>query len=243
MLGRQLLQAFEEPVLRGHAAHVTRHGLHDDASNVATLCPKDTGQGVEIIECEGYRVARIVDGDTGACRDAECRGAAARFDQEAVGVAVVAASELDDLVPSRRAPGKADGAHGRLRAGVDHADHLDGWHRFDDHVSQRDFEVRRGTVARASLHGVLEGGYNARVGVAYDHRAPACDVVDVGVAVGVEDAAALGPGDKAGLAPDGLEGPNGAVHSTRDQFPGLGEKPSGGFGRQAHRGILRDTCL
>ena len=65
----------------------------------------------------------------GAVGHAERRGAGAGRDEQAIDVAVVAAGELDDDVAAGEAAGQADGAHRRLGAGADHADHLDRRHR------------------------------------------------------------------------------------------------------------------
>jgi hypothetical protein len=47
------------------------------------------------------------------------------FDQQAVGMAVVTAGELDDFVAAGKSPRQTDGAHAGFRAGTDqpHAIH------------------------------------------------------------------------------------------------------------------------
>ena len=52
------------------------------------------------------------------------------------------------------------------------------------------------------------------MGVAEDHRAPGADVVDVAVAVEVEEIRPLGPVDEDRLAADAAEGPGRAVHAA-----------------------------
>ena len=51
-------------------------------------------------------------------------GARSGGNQEGVGVAVIAAAELHDLVATGSAAGQADGAHGGFGAGVHQAQHL-----------------------------------------------------------------------------------------------------------------------
>ena len=50
--------------------------------------------------------------------------AGAGLHQQRIGVAVVTALELDDLVAAGKAARQTDGGHGRLGAGADHAHHI-----------------------------------------------------------------------------------------------------------------------
>ena len=57
---------------------------------------------------------------------AEGGSAGTRLDEEGVGVAVIAADELDDLVPSREPPREPDGRHGGLGPRVHQAQLVNG---------------------------------------------------------------------------------------------------------------------
>ena len=61
-------------------------------------------------------------------------------------------------------------------------------------------------------------------GVAEDVRAPGADVVDVGLAIDVLDAAALGAADEERLAADVAEGADRGVDAAGDQGLGLGKE-------------------
>ena len=65
------------------------------------------------------------------------------------------------------------------------------------------------------------------VGVAQDHGAPGADVVDVAVAVGVEDIGPGGAGEEDRVAADAAEGPHRGVHAPGDVALGGGEEVVG----------------
>jgi hypothetical protein len=111
--------------------------------------------------------------------------AGAGLDQQAVGMAVVAALELDQHVAAGVAAGQADGAHRRLGAGRNQAHHVHRRHQFAQQVGDLDFLLGRRAEGEAIDDGGLDGGDHLRVGVAEDHRAPGADVVGVPLAVGV----------------------------------------------------------
>ena len=66
----------------------------------------------------------------------------AGFDQQRVGVAVIAAGELDHDVASGEAARETNRRHGRLGAGVDHAHLLDARHHRFDFLRHRHFDLR-----------------------------------------------------------------------------------------------------
>ena len=104
----------------------------------------------------GHRAGR----DADRARQAEHGHAAAPAGQQAVGVAVVAAVELDHPVAAGRAAGQAHRAHGRLGARGDQPHLLAAGHPFADGLGQQDLArgrraerraARRGRVATASV--------------------------------------------------------------------------------------------
>ena len=80
--------------------------------------------------------------------------------------------------------------------------------------------AERQAVGRDPLHGVDDGG----VGVAEDHRPPRAHQVDVAVAVGVGQPAALGRGDEPRGAADRGERPHRRVHPAGDDGARVGEQ-------------------
>ena len=89
-------------------------------------------------------------GDAGARRDSLRREPRPGLGEEAVGVAVVGAGELDDRVAAGGGAGEADGAHRRLGAGVDDAHHLDRGEAVANLGGELDLALGRGAVAGAA---------------------------------------------------------------------------------------------
>ena len=96
----------------------------------------------------------------------QCAGAG--FDQQTVGVAVVAAGELDDLVAVGERPGQPDGAHAGLGAGADQPDRLHRWQRATDDLGQFDFLFHGRTEAGAALGSLLQDFNHRGMGVPQD---------------------------------------------------------------------------
>src|SRR5690606_16807183 len=155
---------------------------------------------------------------------AEGERAAAGLDQEAVAMAVVAALELDDP----RAPGGAarepDGGERGLGARIHHAHHLHGRHQPRDRLGHLHFQrvgyAEAEPVAGHALHGVE----HRRVVVAGDHRALGTDVVDVAVAIHVEQERPLRPLREERLAADRAERAYRRVHPSGHQRLGAFEQ-------------------
>src|SRR5204862_342169 len=97
-------------------------------------------------------------------------------------------------------------------------------HELEDLFGQLDLALggraEREAVERGLLHRLQHGG----VAVAEDHRAPGADVVDVALALGVDDGRALGAGDEARRAADGAEGAHRGVDAARYDLLGALEK-------------------
>ena len=142
------------------------------------------------------------------------RRAAGRH-QQAVDVAVIVAGELDDHVAAGEAAGQADRAHRGLGAGVDQPDLLDRRHGLDDQLGQFAFGLGRGAEAGAAARAAASSAATtAGWRVAQDHRPPRADVVDVAIAVDVEQIGPLAALEEDRLAADAAEGPGRAVDAA-----------------------------
>ena len=157
------------------------------------------------------------------------QGGGAGSHQQAVAVAVVAAFELDDLVPASGPPGQPDGGHHRLGAGVDHTHHLNA--RYQLHHELGNFHLPRGggTEGQSVPDGLLHRLPDHGVVMSQNHGAPGAHIVQIVPAIHVVDMAALGPLDEAGRQSHRAVGPDGGIHAA-------GQHPAGG-GKQLLRSI------
>ena len=219
---------------RENEAGVGGVGLDDDGGDLLAASRRGRrALGVVVGEDDGVR--REVCGHAGGVGLAvgECAGAGG--DEQRIDVAVVAAVELDDEVAFGEAAGEADGGHGGLGAGVAHADLFDGGHPVGDGAAistSKGFGMPKEMPSLATSWMVLVMTVG---GVAEDVRAPGADVVDVGLAIDVLDAAALGAADEERFAADVAEGADGRVDAAGDEGLGSGEELAGKAGRCAWR--------
>ena len=145
--------------------------------------------------------------------------------QQRVDVAVVAAGELQHAVAAGARAGQAEGAHRRLGAATRRSaaaprSGYDALHARSRGRSRPAWARR--TTCRAP-HRLAHRRDDGRVRVAEDHRPPRADVVDVAVAVGVDDLGALGLDDEQRvLAPDRAHRPHRRVDPAGDVPHGLG---------------------
>src|SRR5690606_26596492 len=110
---------------------------------------------------------------------------------QAVGMAVIAAFELDDAGAPRIAARKADRRHGGFCARADEAYLIHGGDALDDRFGDLDLRFGGGAERQPVLCGFLYGFDDLGVGVSEDGGAPGADVVDVARAFGVPDVGAL----------------------------------------------------
>ena len=155
------------------------------------------------------------------------QGSGPGADQQAIGVAVVVAGELDDLVAPGEGPGQPNGAHAGLGARVDQPQRLNAGYCASDEPRQFHFLFHRSSKAGPTPGSSFKNSYDCRVGVAQHQRTPGAEVVDVLVSVYVHDTGAASGGDERRRAGDGAEGPYRAVHATGHEALGFGEQ---GFG-------------
>jgi hypothetical protein len=138
-------------------------------------------------------------------RYAEGLRPAAGLDQEAVGVAVVIALELDETLASGGRARQPERAHRRLGARIDHAYPLQRRHELADPLGHGHLAGTRRAEAQSVGDGPLHRLDDVRMGVAADHRPPGTDVVDITLAVDIENARALGAIEEQRLTADAGE--------------------------------------
>ena len=112
---------------------------------------------VEVVVGDDDRVGGHAGGHARRRRDAERREPGAGARQEGVGVAVVAAVELDHTVAASERPREPDRRHRRLGARRDEPDALDRRHRVDDLGRQLDLALGRSAEGRPVERGLAHG--------------------------------------------------------------------------------------
>src|SRR5690606_12241865 len=135
--------------------------------------------GGEIVEFQRQGVRDELRRHTRGAGVAERQQAGAGFDQQAVGVTVVAALEVDDLGAAGGAASQADGRHGGFGAGADEANFFQGRQAFDQGFGQLDFSAGGGAERQSAEGGFTHGLDDFGVRVAEDGGAPGADIVDV----------------------------------------------------------------
>ena len=191
------------------------------------MLAEDLAHGLKVVVGGQQGVGHHGGGHTGGAGDGEGGKAGTGGGQEGVGMAVVAAHELEHLVAAGDAAGQAQGAHGGFGAGVDHAHHFQAGHVGHHFFGQGDFVGAGSAVAGAATGGLTHGGGDGGVIVAQDHGAPGEDEVDVLAAVHVDDVAAVGFGDEKGQAVHVVAGAHGAVDPAGDELAGFVKKRAG----------------
>ena len=175
-----------EKLLRRHdQPHVADHRFHDDGGDGVATRAKRGLELLRIVVFEHDRVLRRAGRHAGGIRHAERGGRRPCGHQQTVGMAVVVAGELDQLVAAGESPRQSHGAHRRLGAGAHHPHLLDARYGVDDQLGQPALRFGGRAVAGARLERCLDRGNHSRVPMAEDHRPPRADVVEVGVAVDV----------------------------------------------------------
>ncbi len=218
--GGHFAQACEVAGVGWDGAGVADYGLDDDAGDVVRAGGEDGGDGVEIVEGQGESVHRGFGGNSGGAWDAQGCDSAACFDEHGVGVAVIAALELDDEVAAGESAGEADGGHAGFGAGGDEAEFCNRGETVGDEIGEVGFGGDGGSEAGAFGGGLLDGFDDGREGVAEDHGTPGAEEVEVAVAVFVEEICAFGVGEEGWISAYGAEGADWRVDSAGEEFFG-----------------------
>ena len=130
-------------------------------------------------------------GHAGGIGDAQRGHAGAGFDQQRIDVAVIAAFEFDGEIAAGESARHAQSAHGGFGAGVDQAHHFHGRNDLRDQLGQFDFVPGGRAEAGAGFENLAQRVDHRRRAMAQEQRPPGADVIDIGIAVDVEDARAF----------------------------------------------------
>ena len=164
-------------------------------------------------------------------------------DEEGIGMAVVAALELDDLISPREATCQTDGTHRRLRPRVHHAHTLyRGEELRANKLCHLDLTGITSPVARTLLQLTADSLLDGRVSVPEEQGPPGADVVDVFIAIDVKDVGALAVIDIEGGEAYRAEGTHRAIDSAGDVSGGALEERSRCIGSSHTHIYYRCRC-
>ena len=219
----QLSQPLQKSRGRAYHTHVGSHRLYNDAGHLFRPGVKQGLHAGQIVKLGGEGVLDDILRHSGAAGMSSRQSGGPGGHQQTVTVSVIAALELDNLVPTGGAPGQPDGGHHSLGTGVDHAHHFNARHQLHHELGNLHLPgsrcAERQSVPDSFLHRLPDHG----VVMAQNHGAPGADVVQIIPAVHIIDVAALGSLDKAGRQPHGTVGPDGGIHAA-GQYPAGGSK-------------------
>src|SRR5690349_20894396 len=148
-------------------------------------------------------------------------------------MAVIAAFEFDDEVAIREPARHADGGHGRFGARVHQTYHFDGRDSLADGFRQLDFALGGRAEAGAGCERFARCLHDGRMRVAQQQRSPGADVIDILVAVRIEDVRALAARDEQRRSADAAESSHRRIDAARDVLLGPAEKFFGSLARHA----------
>src|SRR5210317_1880021 len=139
-------------------------------------------------------------------------------------MAVIAAFELDDLIPPRVAARQTNCAHGRFRTGTDHANLLDRGHELPDLFGDPGFQYAGRTETQALARSLNDGLKHFRVTVPENHRTPRAHVIDEAAAVFTLDPGTPGAFEKYRFAADTGKGAYGRIDAAGNDGLRVAEK-------------------
>ena len=167
-----------------------------------------------VIGCDqgvgGYRVrhARGV-------RQAQRSHARTGLHQQHVGMTVVVALELNNLVATGEGTRQPQGTHRGLRPGVYKTDHLQVRHELFYQRRQLHFQGTGGTETGASGGSAVQGCHHLRLRVTQDQGTPGKHVVDVAIAVNIVNKSAFAVVDKERLPANRAKCPHRRTDTAR----------------------------
>src|SRR5690554_1527498 len=152
------------------------------------------------------------------------QGTGARLDQQRVGVAVIVAFKLDDLVTSREPPRQPDCRHSGFGTGIDHAYQLYRGNDFTDQLRHAGFNGGRSTKRETVIELTTHRAQYIGIGMPGNHRPPRTDIVDITLTLHIEQVGTLGSLHKHRRPMKALESTHWRVDATRNIATSLFEQ-------------------
>ena len=228
----EFAQSFEEAWFRLDEAGVSNNRFENHTRDRIGILGEKCLDGLQIVVRGCERVGRGAPRHAGGIGQPQGGHSGTGLDEEHVGVAVVAALELDHLVATGVSPHQTEHGHAGFRAAVDETNHLHAGDGLDDHFRQGVLQGAGGSKARSLLNRLLKRCDHFRVGMSADGRSPAADVIDVFVPVHVPCIGPLDPVEHEGLAANRFEGAHRGTDASRHEALGFTEDGLGAGGVQ-----------
>ena len=129
---------------------------------------------------------------------------------------MVAPLKLDNFVSPGRAPCEADGAHSCFGTRACHSNLLKTGYQVAQTLGEFNFDFGRAAKAQAVLRCLNDGIANLRMVMAHDHRTPRKHIVNVPVAIGIEDIGAVGSLHESWCSANSFEGSDWRIDTARN---------------------------
>ena len=214
----------QKTIARADQVHVAGEGLDDDRRNAVALGTEGFFELLGVVVVEHQGVLGEVLGHAAGGRVAEGQQTRAGLDQQAVGVAVVAAFKLDDGVAAGEATRQADGAHRRFGAGADQTHHVQAGQMCAQLLGNLHFRLGRRAEGQAFERRLAHRLDDGRMRMAGNGRPPGADIVDIRCTVSVPHARALGTRNETRKAADRAKGTHRRIDAAGDHSLGAIEQ-------------------
>ena len=178
MPGAQLAQPLEKSGSRLDQVHVAGDRLDDDAGNGIAGLVECGIELREVVVVEHQRLRCGLGRHAGRARITESESARARLDEQAVGVAVIAAFELDDAAAAGESAGEPQCRHRRLGTRADEAHQLQPGDKSREQLGHLGFELGRRAEGKSAAGRVPHRRDDVGLGVPEHERPPGADVVE-----------------------------------------------------------------
>ena len=144
-------------------------------------------------------------------------------------MAVVMPGKLDNLVPPCKGPGHAQCAHGGLRARIDKSQEFHAWHEVHHQTGELQLQRARSAEARAAARSICNGAHNTRGRMPQQQRPERQRIIDIAIAVHVNQIGALSTRNEERLPAYGSKGARRGINSARQQLLRRFKKATGVF--------------
>ena len=211
---RDFTQKLKKSRFGEHHPHIGRNGFNYDSCEGLSPLGENLPDRFNVVIGDDNGVLGVVLRYACRCGDRPREEAGAGLHEESVGVAMVATFELEDVVATREPAGNADGTHDRLGPRTDHPGDFHRGDEFADEFGHLNLASRGRAVGQPLIAGLLHRLQNLRMGMPQDARPPRADIIDVLVAVHIDDTIPISARDEPRDASDRRTGTDRTVHAT-----------------------------